>query len=221
VRNDGTLLKRTAGFDLGLAGVVFLGLALIPLLAGTNVYLIRLAGMVGLYATLALGLNVVTGFAGVLDLGYVAFYGIGAYTYALLSSYQLGLHLPFWASLPLTALAGLAGALQVQGIQYRFIDLFSFPGYGFDGMTVALLGNNHPAGILVSALLFGAMNSGALQMQSVADISKNLVGVIQAVIIFFVAADYVVKQMKQSKLKQISSASPQTPPSQATGKENV
>ena len=63
------------------------------------------------------------------------------------------------------ALAGLAGALQVQGIQFRFIDLFGFTGYGFDGITVALIGNNHPIGVLLGALLFGAMNSGALQMQ--------------------------------------------------------
>ena len=91
-------------------------------------------------------------------------------------------------------LAGLAGALQIQGIQYRFNDLFGFPGYGFDGIAVALLGNNHPVGVLFGALLFGAMNSGALQMQSVAGIPKDLIGVIQALIIFFVSADYALKK---------------------------
>jgi simple sugar transport system permease protein len=92
-------------------------------------------------------------------------------------------------------LAGLAGALQIQGIQYRFNDLFGFPGYGFDGIAVALLGNNHPAGILFGALLFGAMNSGALQMQSVAGIPKDLIGIIQAIIIFFIAANYMLKKV--------------------------
>jgi ABC-type uncharacterized transport system permease subunit len=91
------------------------------------------------------------------------------------------------------ALSGLAGALQIQGIQYCFNDLFGFPGYGFDGIAVALLGNNHPAGILLSACLFGALNNGALQMQSRAGITNNLIGVIQAIMIFFIATDSVVK----------------------------
>ncbi len=97
------------------------------------------------------------------------------------------------------ALAGLAGALQIQGIQYRFNDLFGFTGYGFDGIAVALLGNNHPAGILFGALLFGAMNSGALEMQSVAGISKHLIGIMQAVIIFFVSADYLIKKLRTQR----------------------
>jgi ABC-type uncharacterized transport system permease subunit len=97
------------------------------------------------------------------------------------------------------ALAGLAGALQIQGIQYRFNDLFSFPGYGLDGIAVALLGNNHPAGIILAACLFGALNNGALQMQSVAGIPNNLIGVIQAVIIFFVATDSLVKRLRFHK----------------------
>jgi branched-chain amino acid transport system permease protein len=65
-----------------------------------------------IYASLALGLNVVVGFAGLLDLGYVAFFGIGAYTYAELSSSQYGIHWPAEASLPVAfiaaAIVGLA-----------------------------------------------------------------------------------------------------------------
>jgi branched-chain amino acid transport system permease protein len=53
---------------------------------------------------LALGLNIVVGFAGLLDLGYVAFFAVGAYLYALLASPQFDLHLPFWTLLPLGAL---------------------------------------------------------------------------------------------------------------------
>src|SRR5688500_9446287 len=61
---------------------------------------------------LALGLNIVVGFAGLLDLGYIAFYAVGAYVYALLASPQLGLHLPFWIILPIgAALAALFGVL--------------------------------------------------------------------------------------------------------------
>ena len=63
-----------------------------------------------LYAALALGLNVVVGYAGLLDLGYVAFYGIGAYTYAELSSSQYGIHWPAEASIPVAmAAAALVG----------------------------------------------------------------------------------------------------------------
>ena len=69
-----------------------------------NSYLLRVAGLTGLYIMLALGLNVVAGFAGLLDLGYVAFYGLGAYTYALLASPQFHQHWPFWLILPLVIL---------------------------------------------------------------------------------------------------------------------
>lgn len=106
------------------------------------------------------------------------------------------------------ALAGLAGSLQIQGIQYSFNDLFGFPGYGLDGIAVSLLGNNHPAGIFLAAFLFGAMNSGALQMQSAAGVPSDLIGVLQAVIIFFVAADALVKRLyrKDKTLPDITAA---------------
>lgn len=84
-------------------------LLLLPLLL-PNAYWIRITGMVGLYVVLVLGLNVICGLAGLLDLGYVAFYGIGGYTYALLASPQFDLHYSFWLVLPLSiGVAGLAG----------------------------------------------------------------------------------------------------------------
>jgi ABC-type uncharacterized transport system permease subunit len=104
------------------------------------------------------------------------------------------------------ALAGLAGSLQIQGIQYCFNDLFGFPGYGLDGIAVALLGNNHPAGVFLAALLFGSMNSGALQMQSTAGVPSDLIGVIQAVIIFFIAADTLVRRLHLSEMISATTA---------------
>lgn len=81
----------------------------LPLFTDNN-YVLRIAGTVALFAALALGLNLVAGFAGLLDLGYVAFYGIGGYTYAYLSSDFAGIHLPSWASVALVAgVAVLAG----------------------------------------------------------------------------------------------------------------
>jgi branched-chain amino acid transport system permease protein len=59
-----------------------------------------------LYMLLALGLNVVVGWGGLLDLGYVAFYGVGAYAYAMLDSHQLGVHLPTFAAIPTVVVIG-------------------------------------------------------------------------------------------------------------------
>jgi branched-chain amino acid transport system permease protein len=89
------------------AGLVLLAAALVALpfaLATVGTAWVRITNLAILFALLALGLNIVVGFAGLLDLGYIAFYGIGAYIYALLASPQFNLHLPFWAILPLGAL---------------------------------------------------------------------------------------------------------------------
>ena len=72
----------------------------------------RILNFTLLYVMLALGLNIVVGYAGLLDLGYIAFYAVGAYLYALLASPHFGLHLPFWALLPIGAgLAAIFGVL--------------------------------------------------------------------------------------------------------------
>ncbi len=73
---------------------------------------VRIANLAILFIFLSLGLNIVVGMAGLLDLGYVAFYAVGAYVWALLASPHFGLHLPFWIILPLGALlACIAGAV--------------------------------------------------------------------------------------------------------------
>ncbi len=68
-----------------------------------NTYWLRIQTMTGLWVMLALGLNVVAGFAGLLDLAYVAFFGIGGYMFAFLSSSQFNIHLPFLLVLPIAA----------------------------------------------------------------------------------------------------------------------
>jgi ABC-type branched-subunit amino acid transport system permease subunit len=85
--------------------------ALLPAVAHSS-YVQRVAFDTVVYMLLALGLNVVVGWGGLLDLGYVAFYGIGAYSYALLSSDKLGVHLPTVVSIPLIVVVGaIAGFL--------------------------------------------------------------------------------------------------------------
>jgi branched-chain amino acid transport system permease protein len=108
----GRALERLEGANpLLIAAALTLLAALVPLLT-SNEYIIRVAGSVCLFALLSLGLNVVVGYAGLLDLGYMAFYGLGGYGYAMLASNQFGLHLPSWVAIPLVvALAALAGLL--------------------------------------------------------------------------------------------------------------
>jgi len=89
-------------------------LAIAPLVVGASLgnAWVRVLDFAVLYIMLALGLNIVVGFAGLLDLGYIAFYAVGAYLYALLASPHFGLHWPVWAVLPLGAMvAGLFGVL--------------------------------------------------------------------------------------------------------------
>jgi branched-chain amino acid transport system permease protein len=84
--------------------LIGLSLALLPFaLAQVGTTWVRITNYAILYVLLALGLNIVVGFAGLLDLGYIAFYAVGAYTYALLASPQFNLHLPFWIILPVGA----------------------------------------------------------------------------------------------------------------------
>lgn len=113
------------------------------------------------------------------------------------AAHYAGIHVErnlLYAMLLSGGLSGLAGACQVQGLQYKFLDVFMFTGYGFDGIAVALLGRNHPVGVILGALLFGSLTSGALQMQSVAGIPKEVIGIIQAVIILFVAGDEGIRR---------------------------
>jgi branched-chain amino acid transport system permease protein len=93
--------------------LIGLCLAVLPFaVAQVGTAWVRITNYAILYVLLALGLNIVVGFAGLLDLGYIAFYAVGAYTYALLASPQFGLHLPFWVILPIgAAVAALFGLL--------------------------------------------------------------------------------------------------------------
>src|SRR3954468_1112800 len=97
---------------LGMILIVVALSALPFALAAVGTAWVRITNLAILFALLSLGLNVVVGFAGLLDLGYIAFYGVGAYCYALLASPHFGLHLPFWITLPFgAAIACLFGIL--------------------------------------------------------------------------------------------------------------
>jgi len=107
---DWTRRPALAWIGIALVALVLAALPFVLVMAGTT--WVRITNLAILFILLSLGLNIVVGFAGLLDLGYIAFYAVGAYVYALLASPQFDLHLPFWAILPLgAAVACLFGVL--------------------------------------------------------------------------------------------------------------
>jgi len=106
-------MKRHPAAPWAGAAIVALALLALPFaLAAVGTTWVRITNLAILFVFLSLGLNIVVGFAGLLDLGYVAFYAVGAYVYALLASPHFGIHWPFWAILPIgAAVAALFGVL--------------------------------------------------------------------------------------------------------------
>ncbi len=93
------------------------------------------------------------------------------------------------------ALAGLAGSTQALGLEYRAYQPFGFVGYGFTGIAVALVGKGHPVGVVLGALLFGVLSRGAMMMQSMVGVPKEVIEIIQAIIIMFIASEYIFKYL--------------------------
>lgn len=89
-------------------------------------------------------------------------------------------------------LAGLGGAIETLGVVGRYQPGFN-TGLGFDGITIALLARTHPLGVIPAALLVGAMQAGSSQMQFDAGVQSQIIDVIQALILFFVSADVIVR----------------------------
>lgn len=90
------------------------------------------------------------------------------------------------------ALAGLSGANQVLGLDHRMVRAFS-TGYGFDSIALALLGNSHPVGVVLAALLFGFLRAGAGRMQSVAGTPVEIIRIVQGMVIIFIAAPEIIR----------------------------
>jgi branched-chain amino acid transport system permease protein len=139
-----------------LAGLVYF----VP---GLPTYYVRVIDTVLIYLLLATGLNMVVGYAGLLDLGFVAFYAIGAYSYALLASGQFGIHLPFGLIIFIGGgLAGVAGVLLGIPVLRLRGDYLAIVTLGFGEITRLLMNNlvsvtNGPQGIsrIDQPFLFG------------------------------------------------------------------
>jgi general nucleoside transport system permease protein len=99
------------------------------------------------------------------------------------------------------ALAGMAGANQVLGVEHRMVRSFS-SGYGFDSIALALLGNSHPLGVVLSSFLFGFLRGGAAQMQVEVGVPIEIIKIIQGLIIIFVAAPEIIRSLYRLKPKE-------------------
>lgn len=95
-------------------------------------------------------------------------------------------------------LAGLAGTFEVTGLNNRHELGFSI-GYGFDAIAIALLGKSHPLGVVLASILFGAMRNGATRMQFLTQLPVDLISMLQALILLFVAADAIIRYIYRIK----------------------
>lgn len=91
-------------------------------------------------------------------------------------------------------LAGLAGSMEILGITH-FMNASYGTSVGYDSITIALLGRAHPVGIVLAALLFGAMRAGSGLMQIKTQIPVEIVDIIQAIVLLFIAADVIVRRV--------------------------
>ena len=92
------------------------------------------------------------------------------------------------------ALAGMAGGVQILAVN-RSMALGLSSGYGFDSIALALIGNNHPLGVVLTSILFGTLRNGATRMMVVSKIPVDIVDVMQAIILMFVAAPAIIRSL--------------------------
>ena len=164
--------RRAALVAWLVIGVV---LALLPFVTGELLgrSWVRILDFALLYIMLALGLNIVVGYAGLLDLGYIAFYAVGAYLYALLASPHFGLHWPVWAILPMGAMvaAGFGVLLGAPTLKLRG-DYLAIVTLGFGEIIRIFLTNlntpinitNGPQGVsLIDPISLGGFSLGETQ----------------------------------------------------------
>ena len=92
------------------------------------------------------------------------------------------------------AMAGLAGAIETLGVNYKFAPEFS-GAVGFDGITIALLGQANPLGVIPAAFLLGALQSGAAKMQFQSGVPVDIIAIIQGLVLLFVAAPEIIRTL--------------------------
>jgi branched-chain amino acid transport system permease protein len=139
------LKKNPAAKWIGIALIAAVLLALPFVLAMAGTAWVRITNLAILFVLLSLGLNIVVGFAGLLDLGYIAFYGFGAYGYAEFSSNHYGLHWQAEASIPLIVLGTAAAGLILGFASRRLLgDYLAIVTLFFGQAFVAFVNNSNP-----------------------------------------------------------------------------
>ncbi|GEK32504.1 ABC transporter permease [Kurthia sibirica] len=98
--------------------------------------------------------------------------------------------------------AGIGGAMEALGTFGNIMKMTAFSGIGFDGIAVALLGANQPLGVLFGAILFGALKNGGLNMPNEAGVPVEIVSIVIALIIFFVASGYLIQLILNKLVKK-------------------
>ena len=116
-------------------------------------------------------------------------------------------------------LGGLAGAIQMLGVIGFYASGIS-ASVGFDSIAVALLGRSDPIGIMFAAILFGAFRAGAPLMQIITQVPIEIIDIIQALIILFLAADLIVRRVFRLRARTAETEGPTTV-TRTWGKENV
>jgi simple sugar transport system permease protein len=107
------------------------------------------------------------------------------------------------------ALAGMAGANEVLAINHFMAPSLS-SGYGFNSIALALLGNSHPVGVILSSLLFGVLQNGATRMEVMTKIPSDIVVILQALILIFVAAPAIIRSVYRLRDSKNSAVEPTT-----------
>ena len=175
---------------------VAIALAALPLFEfSLRAYWVRVIGYAGLYIILGLGLNVVVGFAGLLDLGYVAFYAIGAYTFGLLAGGHFDIHLSFWLIIPIAALlAALAGILLGLPVLRMRGDYLAIVTLGF-GEIIRLLVTN------LTGLTNGSQGLYSLDSPSIFGMElKNGTHFYYLIIILVLIVLFIVSRLDRSRI---------------------
>lgn len=158
--------------QLAIFMVAAIILAVLPFVVGQSLgnSWVRTLDFALLYIMLALGLNIVVGFAGLLDLGYIAFYAVGAYTYALLNSPHFGVFFPWWTILPvgafLAAMAGIALGTPVLKLRGDYLAIVTL-GFGeiirifMNNLNAPVNITNGPQGInMIEPVKIGSVSLG-------------------------------------------------------------
>ncbi len=106
-------------------------------------------------------------------------------------------------------LAGLAGAVETLGLNYKFAPEFT-GGVGFEGITIALLGQTHPFGVVLSSFLMGGLYAGSAKMQFDSGVDRQIIQVVQALVLAFVAAPEIIRNLYRLRKSTSEEALQQT-----------